>query len=283
MGGRPHVRNTERQKSPLGGAGRAIQQRQIDTLRGADGGCRVSGQAAGRSAQSSGNHRGQARSLLLSRRRVDGAGLPRFRGIRLRNELCAGHGRSRRGCMRAGASTRADRRAAVEAACGSGHSAHAVHQQDRYTGRQRERHARRLAGVCRLAAGVAPGADHAWRGGGRLCRCGERAGLSLPQGAALGADSDPVRGAGRRAGRAEQAGRGVGGSRRCAARKGAGGRKADHCGNLQRPAQGSRGGSGDRGAARGRGECGWRATPVEGAASRYADGAGNDGAQGDRY
>ena len=126
--------------------------------------------------------------------------------------LCAGHGRSRRGGVRTGAGARTDGRADPQAAGGRRRAAHPVHQQDRYAGRQRERHARRIAGICRLAAGAAPGADHGWRGGERLCRCGERAGVSLPQGSGIRVDADSVRDAGRRAGCAEQAGRGAGGS-----------------------------------------------------------------------
>ena len=130
-----------------------------------------------------------------------------------------------------------------------------------------------LQGLCRIAAGAAAGADHRWRDGQRLCRCGERARVSLSQGPALGADADSVRAAGRRAGGTEQAGRGAGGSRRRAAGEGAGGRQADHRGDLQRPAQGPRGRRGDRGAAGFGGERRRRAAAVEGAAARHADAA----------
>ena len=166
---------------------------------------------------------------------------------------------------------RADRGAAPQAAGGRRRAAHAVHQQDRHAGRQRERHAGGAAGLCRLAAGAAPGADHGWRDGQRLCRCGERTGVSLPQGPGLGADAGSVRDAGRRAGGAEQARRGAGGSRRRAAGEGAGGCEAHDRGDLHRSSQGSRGGRGDRGAARFGGECRRCAAAVEGAAPRHAD------------
>ena len=75
--------------------------------------------------------------------------------------LRAGDGRSRRGGVRAGAGARADRRAAAEALADEGvpHMVF-INKIDTLEGSVR-RYAGRAAGLCRVAAGAAPGADHA--------------------------------------------------------------------------------------------------------------------------